>query len=700
MAPRNELLQRAYLVMGLVFVIALAIIAKVARIQWWEGEHWREAGKTRYLAYKEVEAQAGNILTEDQSILATSVANFVCRVDLASTAMQKEDFNAAVDSLGWYLSRYIDRRRTPEDWAKLLRQRRAAGDRSFLIKKDATYTELERLKTFPLFRLGRYRGGFYFRPVMKRKKPFGGLAHRTIGYVREGAQPVGVEGAFLDVLSGEKGKRLFQKLPNQVWVPVNDLSEIAPKPGLDVVTTLDMGLQDRAHSALLSTLERYRANSGVAAVMEVNTGKIRAMVNLQQTERGYAELYNDVIGSAVEPGSIFKTASVMAMLEDGHVDLEDMVDVEKGEKQFYDQVMHDSSPHGYDTITVRKAFEISSNVGIAKLVDSFYRRQPHHFIRNLENFHLDQPTGVDLKGEGVPMIKHPKRDRDTWSGITLPWMSMGYEVEVTPLQMLTFYAAIANGGTMMRPMIVSGIQREGELLRQIHPEMLDRRIASRKTIRHIRELLEGVVLNGTAKRGQTRHYNFAGKTGTARIGTSKGRMLYRSSFVGYFPAESPRYAVIVMVNGAYDKYYGSDVALPVFRDIADYCFAARKEMFPVYAETRDAEKQLAELPQWEAGMRRDFTFLCADIGVPRHNAGATEWTITKTDQESGRLQLLNRRCPPDEVPNVIGMGLRDAIYLLENAGLKVGVSGVGKVRSQSVRAGTKANGQYIVIRMQ
>lgn len=698
-ARKNELLVNAYVVLGLVLLGALLILGRVLIIQWVEGDKWREKAEKTQLKYVPVEAEKGSILTCDGAILATSVTTYELRMDLRSSAMTEESFQEHVDSLGWYIAHHLDGSRSPKEWARVLRERRQAKDRYFRIHPRLSVEKAEIAKTFPLFRLGQFQGGMILVEHLERQRPFKDLASRTVGSVRKGAKPVGLEGKYQQIISGEDGMRLMQRLPGNIYLPINDLTEISPKPGKDIVTTLDMGMQDIAHHALLAALTSHSAESGVAVVMDVKTGFIKAMVNLDQVDNGYAEVYNHAIGSAVEPGSVFKLASYMALLEDGYVDPDDQVDLEKGETKFYDLTLRDAHAHGIDTTTVAHAFEISSNVGIAKLVQRYYGAQPEAFIKRLKSFGIGRETGVDLAGEATPQLKDPSM-KNGWSGVTLPWMSMGYEVEMTPLQILTLYAAVANGGKMMMPKLVSEIQRQGEPLKQFHPEVIDRKIASGKVIRNMQQFLEGVVLRGTAKGMQTSRYSFAGKTGTAQIGYQHGKdVAYRSSFVGYFPVQSPKYAVIVVVTDPHNGYYGSEVALPVFREIADYCFTSRKEMFQMMDPDIALEPADLRIPQWEVGMREDFHQICLEASVPKQDDGEGEWSVSKI-QDNGRLHLLNRIFLEKQVPNVVGMGLRDAMYVLENSGLNVGVIGVGKVRKQSIPAGTAARGQYIKIHLE
>jgi cell division protein FtsI (penicillin-binding protein 3) len=694
----NQFLFRTYLVAAGVLVMAILIFGKVAQIQFVEGEKWRSMEDSLYIRMVPVESEMGNILTEDGTILATSTVRFEIRMDLASSGMKAADFRDNLDSLSWYLAKYVDSSINQDQWKRKLASAKKAGDRYFLIANKASYDDVALIRQFPLFRLGRYKGGLIILEHPQRTRPFGALARRTIGIHETDGKSYGIESKYKDVLLGEQGYRLMQFLPGGVKLPVQDLTEIAPTPGLDVVTTLDVGMQDMAHAALEEALLHHKAESGIAAIMEVSTGKIRAMVNLENGKDGCVESFNHIIGSAVEPGSIFKAASMLALLDDGYVKPDDLVDLEKGQTIFYDRTMVDAYPHGLDTVTVNEVFAQSSNVGIAKLVQRYYGAQPGEFIEQLAKFGLTNKMGIDLEGEATPLIKHPKTDVKSWSGITLPWMSMGYETKVTPLQMLTLYAAIANGGKMMRPMMVSEIQRNGDPIRKIHPQVLSKKIAGTKSIKALQNMMRLVIEEGTGKKWKTEQYSFAGKTGTAHIRDRKGdRIEYRSSFAGYFPADNPRYAVIVIVQDpTLFGYYGSEVALPVFRRIADYCHRSRMEMFPDLASEDVKQPSELHLPQWEAGWRSDFSAILSMLNIPHDNQSKSEWTVTKTNQES-KLELHNRNVLEKQIPNVVGMGLRDALYLLENCGLKVDPHGIGKVRRQSITAGTPVKGQYVRI---
>ncbi len=704
---KNEVLYRVYGVLALIVLLAMVLFGKVVKIQIAEGDKWRRQGDKK-VKFEKVIAERGNIYSEDGKLLATSLPFFEIRFDLNSSAMSEKDFNENVDSLAYCLATFVDNiyELTPGGYRQLLIDQRAAGERYMLIKKNVTYTELEKIEKFPLFNLGQYRGGFIVRRESKRDPPFKMLAHRTIGYVREGANKVGLEGFFDEDLGGTAGKKLMQKVGNDIWIPVNDLTEIEPENGQDLVTTINVELQETAQTALVRALNFHDADHGCAVIMEVKTGAIRAIANVGKTEKGTLwETYNHAVGDAVEPGSTFKLAPMMALLDKGAISLGDSINLEEGRTTFYEEIMEDSSPHGLEKTTVRRAFELSSNVGIAKMVEGTYGNEGGaiEFINQLRKYNLHLPTGIQIEGEASPFIKEAYNKEMEWSGITLPWMSIGYEVLITPLQLLTFYNAVANDGQMMRPYLVSEIQDFGVTTRKYKPTVIKKSIAKPETIAQAKSLLEGVVKRGTARKLDTDRYNFAGKTGTAQIDYRKfnrqrTNLKHRASFVGYFPAEDPVYSCIVMVtNPRQNGIYGADVAGPVFREIADKCYATRIEMHRPINSYAKPKLVNYELPAMEIGKKESVNYLLDYFKLPHQNRAATDWTVIQAERDT--VVMLPRDLSDSVIPNVKGMTLMDAVYVLENLGLNVIASGVGKVHHQSILAGTKARNQTIKIRL-
>ncbi len=700
---KNEVLIRVYVVLFFVVLTGLILMVQTVKIGVIEGDKWSERGKSLYVEYKPVEAERGNILAEDGSLLATSLPFFEIRFDPNSTGMQAEDFDANIDSLAYCLATFVDNSYTVGGMRDHLITERDLGARNVLIKRNANYLEKEMMSKFPLFSKGQFKGGFIVSPRPERVHPFKQLGYRTIGYVKEGHNPVGLEGFFDETLAGEAGKQLMFRAPNNTWIPVNDLTEIEPRRGDDIVTTLDVNLQDITHEALLRGLKYHNADHGTAVLMEVETGAIKAISNIGKTDQGWFEIYNYAIGAATEPGSTYKLASILALLEDGYIDLEDSIDIEKGKTMFYEEEMLDASKTSFDldTITVRMAFEISSNVGIAKLVQRYYG-DPHKeakFIKRLKDMRLNLPVNIEIKGEASPYVKEAHSEEDDWSGITLPWMSIGYEVTITPLQLLNLYNTVANNGVMMKPYLVSEIRHFDETIEQFKPTVVKRKIASKSTIKKAQELLLGVVERGTAYKLKTTNYQFAGKTGTAQINYRRfnlrqANLRYQASFAGYFPAENPKYScIIVITNPRENGFYGGDVAGPVFREIADKCFATRIELHD--ALNKEAKPILAnkKLPDFDAGLKQDLEKVLKNVNLKYNSEAETKWAIIHAENDT--LNLQNRNISDDVVPVVTGMGLRDALYILENRGLKVVVSGSGKVRNQSILAGTKIRGQTI-----
>jgi cell division protein FtsI (penicillin-binding protein 3) len=707
---KNEVLIRVYVVLVMIVLTAVAIFTKAMKISLMEGEKWRSKGEELYIKEVPVEAERGNILTEDGSMLATSMPFFDISFDPNSSAIDTADWNRDIDSLALCLATYVNPSYTPGGMKEYLLQQKQEGKRFVIIKKNATLEEKERIANFPLFRLGQFKGGFVAVQKYNRERPFRMLANRTIGYVSGDSIKVGLEGAFNDDLKGEEGTQLMYRVGGGLWIPLENLSKIEPKPGRDIVTTIDINLQDIAENALAKAMVRHQAESGVAVLMEVKTGAVRAVANLGWTKEGQLwETYNHAIGSATEPGSTFKLASVLALLEDGNVDLDDSIDLEQGRTLYFDSELKDSYSHTLNNVSVMQAFGMSSNVGISRLVwNNYYvNNKADRYVQHLKDFFLDQPTGIDVEGEVTPFVKRAYNQEDGWSGTTLPWMAIGYEMTVTPLQLLAFYNAVANDGVYVKPTLVKEVQQYGETLKRFPVTQVKGRIASKKAVQKARQLLECVVDStwgtGYALRSET--YRYAGKTGTAQLGYQRlGERTnvkgYQASFAGYFPAENPVYSCIVLISKPKEAgIYGGQVALPVFREIADKAIATRLELYPVLNQSDEIVLDNTMLPDYDAGYTSDIQRVLKDLDIEYYNRADDDWSVLRTAVPDS-LKLMKRPVSDRIVPNVLGMGLRDALYLLENRGLRVQVNGsYGKVRQQSVRPGTKASGQTVWIRL-
>lgn len=712
---KNEVLYRVYILLfGIVIPLAIVLIYQTVYISYAEGEKWRLKGAELYIDTRPIEPERGNILASDGSLLSTSIPYFDIYMDPNSTGMTPDDFKDNIDSLSQCIATYVDNTYTPGGWKTFIEEQRKTGNRYVLIKRGVSYSERKFIEKFPLFNLGRNRGGFIAEKRSLRKRPFGILAQRTIGYTgREDAKPVGLEGSFDEVLGGRAGKQVMIQVDraNDIWIPVDDLSLVEPKTGDDIVTTLDVNIQDATQEALLRALNYHDAEWGTAVVMEVETGKIKSIANLGKTDDGWWETYNYAIGAAIEPGSTFKLATIMSLLEDGFIELNDTIQLERGTTEFYGEKMVDSSPYSakIDSTSVRHAFEISSNVGMAKLLDKYYGQKDKRnknkgaelYIEHLKDFNLHLPTGIEVDGEANPYIKEAYSEEQQWSGTTIPWMAIGYELRLTPLQLLTFYNAVANNGTLVKPYIVQEIQRFGEREKAFKPTVVKKRIASSTTIAQVHELLDSVVTRGTAYKLKTDEYNFAGKTGTAQVGyrrTASGQTFirgYQASFVGYFPSEAPKYSIIVVINKPRrGGFYGSDVAGPVFREIADHIYATQMDLHAPMNNKPKLPLAGSQMPTYDAGDKKDMLKVLDYLDIPFY--GNPMANIVTLRAESDSLLVLNRTISDDKVvPSVIGLGLRDALYVLENRGLRVEVDGFGKVARQSLLPGTRAQGQNI-----
>ena len=706
---KNEVLVRVYAVAALVLLVAMAIFMQLFRLTVTDAPKWEAKADSLYVKFVDAPSQRGNILADDGSLLATSLPFFDIHFDAKAEGLTDEIFNEqAVDSLAWLLSTYVDQQYTPGAYRDFLVSLRASppetqGIRYVPIAKNLPYNKALIVKNFPIFREGRFKGGFIMEQTNRRERPFKILAQRTIGYTREGALPVGLEGSFNNILEGKEGKQLMIRVPGDIYIPVNDLAEIEPEAGDDVVTTLDINIQDVAETALLNACKTHNADHGCAIVMEVKTGKIRAMANIGRTPEGWWETYNYAVGERVEPGSMFKLPTFMAMMEDGELeDLNKKIPVFGGKVKIYDEELQDAEPHGLDSMTISEVFARSSNVGTATLTMQYFKSNPAAYVQHIRDFGLDLPTNIEVGGEEAPVIKNPADPKSEWSGTSLPWMSIGYELLLTPLQMLAFYNAVANDGRLMKPYIVQRTERYGEVVKEFRPTVVQRSIASKSTLKRAQELLKLVVSKGTAHSIESPNYAIAGKTGTAQLNYHKFRaskgIRHQAGFCGYFPADNPVYSCIVVISEPErGGYHGAEVAAPVFRAIADKCFAMKAELHEPVNKNDRRKLTTAQLPTYDAGATEDLRKGLKWLGIDYYRESELpDWAVL-TAERGDSLTIQHRTIPDKTIPSVIGMGLKDAIYLLENRGCRVRVQGVGKVRKQSLAPGTRANGNQICV---
>lgn len=703
MSVKKEILFRFAVVYVLFGLLAITIVGKVVYIQFIEGPDLRARAKT--ITYRDItiEPNRGDICAIDGRLLATSVPYFEIRMDLKAAGLTDELFYANIDSLALRLSGLFRDKSKYSYKSELVNARKFARNNRYypIGSRLVNYLELQELKEFPLFRLPSNKGGFIPVQVNQRIKPHSSLASRTIGVANENGVAVGIEGAYDHILRGKAGVTTRQRGSGNMWLDVNSAVQIEPEDGRDIITTLDVTLQDVAEKALREQLGKHNAEHGTVVLMEVKTGNIKAIANLKRNENNtYAEAFNYAIGESAEPGSTFKLASLIALLEDGHVTLDDTIDTGKGSVKYYDKWIHDSKKGGYGRLSVKEVFELSSNVGITELITRSYKGNEDKFVDRLYAMNLNKPLGIPIKGEAEPYIKYP--GDKLWSGISLPMMSIGYEIQLTPLQTLTLYNAVANNGRMVKPKFIHSIRQHGSTERVFKTDVINPSICSKRTIENVRTALEGVVENGTARNLRNERFKIAGKTGTAQIaqGTSGYRsasgISYQASFVGYFPAGDPKFSCIVVVNSPSSSvYYGNLVAGPIFKEIADKVYATNPDWFPLVGN----DDELKELPESKSGYKPLLQEVFSKLNITTIDE-IPNYTWANTHRSEKTVELQERKIIPNLVPNVVGMGLQDAIYLLENSGLRVTVNGRGTVRGQSILPGTRvSNGDRITIEM-
>lgn len=651
---------RIYLVAVVIFIMSCAIVVKLTNIQWVEGDYYRKLAKERSVKRFVIPANKGNLYSADGSLLATSIPNYIVRFD--AIAPRQADFDAHIAALSDSLALMLGK--PASYYETTLTRARNNKNRYLLVARDLSYTDYIRIKSFPLFNKGPYKGGVIIEQKTVREHPIGRIAERTIGYERIDengrSREAGIEGAFSKYLNGKDGEILKQKIAKGQWKPLRDNNEIDPQDGYDVISTLDVYIQDIAHHALLKQLEFYEADHGCVVVMETKTGEVKAISNLARDSKGgYYEKLNYAVWESHEPGSTFKLMDLIALLDDKRADTSTVYDTNGGKISFRGKSVEDSNRKGYGKISLARGFEVSSNTVVVQAVHNAYKRDPETFVNRIYKYGLHRKLGLPIEGEGRPYIPHP--DDKEWSAITLPWMAFGYGLSVTPLQTLTLYNAVANDGEMVKPLFVKEIKEWNRSVKKFDKEVINPSICSKETLGKVKAVLENVVKRGTGRGLYSKDFSMAGKTGTAQVdyGKGEGQLYYASSFVGYFPADEPKYSCIVVVHkpNVSQGYYGADVAGPVFKRIAQKIFTDSPSM-----------NEITDLHKKDAKTEKSYN----NYVPPRGNRKGV-------------------------VPNVKGMPGMDAVALLENMGAKVRVKGIGKVRKQSLLPGERIGRQTTII---
>lgn len=688
MEDKKQIMLKSYVMYILVAIAMLVVIVRIIAIQYGNVAPAPaiSAADTTNLdeiptRIDSIQPMRGRILSDDGSDLVTSIPLYNLHVDLSVIS---DKLFKKVDSLALNLSEIFPER-TKDEWQRALLKGRADKSQYFLLQNNVKYNILQEVRAFPILREGKYKGGFIEEKFSKRHMPYGQLAERTLGSKREGARNVGLEGAFDEYLAGEYGLVAKQYVSNG-WKPVSGDYLKDPVPGADIITSLDIDIQDVAENELKKQLEEQKALYGTVVLMEVETGFVKAIANLKRDDNGeYYESYNYAVGRKTDPGSTFKLATLMALLEDGKVAITDSVNA-VGKYEFYDQSFVDTNPWGYGKITIQNAFEVSSNV-FSKIANQAYYNDPQKFVDRLKSFGLGDRLGLDIAGEPKPILKNV--GEDGWSGITLPWMSIGYEVEMTPIQILAFYNAVANNGEYVKPQFVTEVRRDGKVIETFDKIVINPHICSDETVQNLKKCLEGVVERGTGKDLKSTNFKIAGKTGTAKLanGSEGYSNFYQASFAGYFPANDPKYSCIVVIAGPTKQIYGAQVSGTVFASIANKVYSSSLQYHPNYNGIPRVRKNL---PNVKSGSAYDTRIALEVIGVEYANhASASDYIVSEKAEDGSALSLNSRVMVKNKVPNVVGMPLNDAVFLLENAGLKVKATGAGRVTSQSITAGAK-----------
>ncbi len=649
MTTDKSILRRFYIIAALLVLVFMGMGYKLFDIQVVQGQKYKDIAQQTVFRNFNIEPNRGNLYDTNMNLLATSVPKYDIRFD--AVTVSEANFHKYASALATELSKMLGG--SKDDYLRKLKRARVIKNRYILIARQLDYSDYIKIREFPLFNLGPYKGGFIAEQSTVRENPLGKIGERTVGFGN-----VGLEGAFDEYLKGKQGHRLKQKIAKGQWKPISDVNEVEPEDGYDVISTIDVNIQDVAHHALLEQLEKFEADHGSVVVMETQTGEIKAISNLGRIKNStkYYEKLNYAVYEPHEPGSTFKLMSMAAALEDRVIDTSTVFDTEKGMVQFFDRKVYDSKRGGYGKISAAKAFEVSSNTAFAKMIYNNYKDNPERFVNRLYNMGLNEKIGLKIKGEGQPKIPHP--EDSNWYGTTLPWMSFGYGVSLTSLQILTFYNAIANDGVKIKPKFIKEVRDKNTLIESHVEPILEESICSEETAKKLQAMMKKVVEEGTGSNIYNPNFSMAGKTGTCQTEywIESGR--YISSFVGYFPAEAPKYSCIVVIHKPNPKigYYGSTVAAPVFEKIAQ----------KIFIDTPLKDEMLME-------------------AIPSNYTSSTYENYYETSRKYKTI-----------MPDLTGYPAMDAVSILENLGLQVNLIGQGKVIKQSIKKGTKiSNNQRI-----
>ncbi len=703
---KRSIMTRYFFIILLMGLVGVAIVVKAGIIMFAERQYWKDVADRFVKENVIVHPSRGNIISADGKLMASSLPEYKIYMDFKAGGEVKDSIlRDSMKVICQGLHKIFPDMSAAEFKAHLQKGRKKES-RSYLIyPKRISYIQYKEVKRLPVFNMNKYKGGFHELAFNQRKKPFGSLATRTLGDVfadtAQGAKN-GLELAYDTILKGKNGITHRQKVMNKYL----NITDVAPQDGLDVVTTIDVGMQDIAEKALLDKLKEIDASVGVAVLMEVTTGEVKAIVNMTKCSDGnYREIKNNAVSDMMEPGSTFKTASIMVALEDGKITPNDGVDTGNGQKLMHGRVMkdHNWARGGYQYLTVPEILMVSSNIGVSTIIDNAYFNNPKKYVEGLYRVGINADLHIPIKGAGKAYIRIP--NKDNWSNTALAWMSIGYESQIPPINTLAFYNAIANNGVMIAPKFVKGVMKNGEMIQEFPTEVIKPSICSERTLKQVQSILQRVVSEGLAKPAGSKQFHVSGKTGTAQISQGKGgyksgKVSYLVSFCGYFPSESPKYSCIVAIQKPGLPASGGLMAGSVFSKIAER----------VYAKNLSTDLSLAVdsnsvvIPNVKSGEINETKYVLDALKVQNREQftpigfGRKAWGTAQ--QSSNSVIITERMTLKNFMPSVIGMGAKDAVYLLESKGLKVALSGMGKVQSQSIPQGTRiVKGQTVTIQL-
>ncbi len=708
---KRSIMTRFFLIVVLFATVGVCIVLKAAIIMFKERGYWNEVADRFVKENVLVDPNRGNILSTDGKLLASSLPEYSLYMDFmvsdpdenrkAKEQAKKDSlFKSHLDEICEGLHRIFPDRSAAAFKQHLQNGRNRKSRYYRIYPRRVSYIQFKEVQKLPFFNLGKNRSGLQGVASNNRKRPFGSLAQRTIGDVYAdtalGAKN-GIELAFDTLLKGKKGVTHRQKVMNKYL----NITDIEPIDGADIISTIDVDMQDICEKALVDKLYELNAMVGVAVLMEVKTGEVKAIVNMSKGNDGkYYEMRNNAISDMMEPGSTFKTASIMVALEDGKVEPDTKVDTGNGVKMMHGRPMkdHNWNRGGYGVIDVTRILEVSSNVGVSSIIDQYYYDNPQKFVDGLKRLGITEPLHLQIAGEGKPNIKGPKERY--FAKTTLPWMSIGYETQVPPLNILTFYNAIANDGVMVRPKFVKAAVKDGQIIQEYPTEVIREKIASESTLEKIRTILEKVVSQGLAKPAGSKQFAVAGKTGTAQIsqgaaGYTSGGRKYLVSFCGYFPADAPKYSLIVSIQKPGLPASGGLMAGSVFSKIAERVFAKNLS----YELKNAIDSTTVVIPDVKSGDLAETSYVLGKLNVPTEGKTSRE-SWGRAEEDSVGVKLEQQTLKTGIMPNVVGMGAKDAVYLLEKAGLRVNIAGIGKVTRQSIPSGNKySKGQTVALQL-